>query len=298
MQRERKSLSKRYDTSYQNREGKSQSIIRPPQGIEFFSIKEEGTFRLIIIPYLIKTNNHPLVVKKGSDIKIGDLDYVFDVWVHRSIGPEQFDAVCLRLNYGKTCPVCESKEYGKPSRRVYYNVIDADHPNKGIQIFHYSHYLFEKELIEEAKVEGAQGFIRDFADYENGDVIQFRTSKASAKGNIYYECKSFKFLSRKNFIEKGELKEEWIKNAISFDDIVTIYTNEDLTEMLYPETEENIEEIDKSENRKENRKEKEECPYNHEFGEDNDNEKYIRDCDECKIWAKCEREYRRIHGKK
>ena len=294
MQRERKSLNKRYDTSYQNREGKSQSIIRAPQGVEFFSIKEEGKFNIIIIPYEIKTKNHPLVAKKGNDIEIGDLDYVFDIWVHRSVGTEQLDTVCLRLNYGKPCPVCESKEYGKPSRRVYYNIIDADHPKKGIQIFHYSHFLFEKELIEEAKAEGKKGFIRDFADYNDGDVIQFRTSKENVKGNSFYQCKSFKFLDRKDFIEKGQLEDTWIKNAVSFDEIVKVYSYDELQEMIYPEIEEQEEEIKKEEPEEENRKVTE-CPYNHTFGEDND--AYRKDCDECKVWAKCEREYRRIHGK-
>jgi len=234
-------LAKRYQASYENK-GSSGSRARvmnykalDRDDIEFFTPKE-GRNRINIIPYIIKTKNHPLV-KKG-EFEIGDKDYVMDVFVHRGVGPSEASVVCLKETYGKACPICEQmvllrkqgkeKEAGtlKPSRRVFYNVQDLKEPEK-LKIFETSHYLFEQELIEEARDDDEGGFI-DFADEEKGKEIKFRCSKVSKGGLEFNEFKSFSFEERDD-----NIPDELIESAISFDEILTVPTYEEAEKILY-----------------------------------------------------------------
>lgn len=302
MPKERKSLKKRYGDSYKNREGKSSSIFRFPQGIQFFKL-DEGKHNIIIIPYIIKNSIHPLVARKPKEYSTGDIDYVMDIWVHRSIGIDQEDIVCLKENYGKPCPVCEDsyeksqkgneKESNalKASRRVFYNIINADAPEKGLYIFHQSHYLFEKELIEEAKAEAPKNQdILYFADYEEGCIIQFRATRESRGGMKFLECKSFRFKDRSDYIKGGKLKDEWIDDAISFDEIMKVYTYDEIQEKLYP----GISANDEDENEKVKDSKDDKCPHDYEFGVDLDKKK---ECDDCKVWDDCKNEYRKRRNK-
>ena len=112
---------------------------------------EEGKHLIDIIPYEIKTGNHPKYDK-------GDLDYLLEYYVHYNVGPGKDRFVCMAKTFGKPCPICEELEILKankadektidalqPKRRVLYNVIDLNEEEKGIQLFETSHFLFEKE---------------------------------------------------------------------------------------------------------------------------------------------------------
>lgn len=235
------SLSKRYQESYDTKEkgNSSKSGIMNYKKVDgevsFFS-PQEGRNRINIIPYTIKTKNHPLV-KKG-EMEIGDQDYVMDVFVHRGIGPSEASCICLKQTFGKPCPVCEQsallrkqgkeKEAGdlKPTRRVIYNVEDLKDSGK-IKVFETSHYLFEKELIDEARDDDEGGFV-DFADPENGKEIKFRCNKVSKNGFQFSEFKSFTFNDRDE-----PVSDELLESAISFDEIMNIPTYEEVEKILY-----------------------------------------------------------------
>ena len=203
--------------------------------IEFFTPKE-GRNRINIVPYVVKSKNHPLV--KSGDLEIGDKDYIMDVFVHRGIGPSESSVVCLKETYGKPCPICEQaaalKKQGKekeaaalkPSRRAFYNVIDSKEPEK-LKVFETSHYLFEKELIEEARDDEEGGFV-DFADEENGKEIKFRCSKVTKSGMEFNEFKSFSFEERDD-----NISDELLEKAISFDEILNVPTYEEAEKILY-----------------------------------------------------------------
>lgn len=239
-------LAKRYSTSYGSRDGGSSSkggVInyRNYDGeITFFS-PTEGKHRINIIPYTIKSKNHPLV--KRGEAKIGEQDYIMDLYVHRGVGPAEKSVLCLKNTYGKPCPICEyaaslrkkGKEEEakalKPSRRAAYNIEDLKEPGK-LKVFETSHYLFEKELIEEARDDDEGGFI-DFADPEEGMEIKFRASKTT-KGNMEFtEFKSFAFEDRDE-----PISEELLDAAISFDELLTVPTYEEVEKILYGDDEE------------------------------------------------------------
>ena len=238
--KKKSSLAKRYQASYESKgsSGGRAGVMdwkKVDGEVQFFS-PAEGRNRINIIPYIIKSKNHPLV-KKG-EFEIGDKDYVMDVFVHRGVGPSEASVLCLKNTYGKPCPICEQSailrkqgkedEAGalKPSRRCFYNIQDLKNPDT-LKVFEASHYLFEKELIDEARDDDEGGFI-DFADEETGKEIKFRCSKTSKAGFEFNEFKSFSFEDRDD-----NIPDELLEKAISFDEIMNVPTYEEVEKILY-----------------------------------------------------------------
>lgn len=241
MVKKKSTLSKRYQSSYESKGsgGTGRKNVMDwkqiDREISFYS-PSEGRNRINIIPYEIKSKNHPLV--KRGEMEIGDKDYVMDIFVHRGVGATEGSVICLKETYGKPCPICEQmallrkqgkdKEAGdlKPSRRVFYNVENLKEPGKA-QVFETSHYLFEKEMIEEARDDEEGGFV-DFADPVEGKEVKFRANKVKKNGFEYSEYKSFSFEDRDE-----PLDDSLIENAISFDEIMCVPTYEDVEKMFY-----------------------------------------------------------------
>ncbi len=248
-------LAKRYQASYESKGSMGGKVgvmdwKKVDGEVQFFS-PVEGRNRINIIPYVIKSKNHPLV-KKG-EFEIGDKDYVMDVYVHRGVGPSEASVLCLKNTYGKPCPICEQsqvlrkqgkeEEAGalKASRRVFYNVQDLKNPDT-LKVFEASHYLFEKELIDEARDDDEGGFV-DFADEETGKEIKFRCSKVT-KGKLEFnEFKSFSFEDRDE-----NIPDELLENAISFDEILRVPTYDEVEKILYGRDDDDDEEDDDEEN--------------------------------------------------
>ena len=246
IQKKKSGLAKRYQASYESKGSSSggragvMNYRKVDGEIEFFS-PQEGRNRINIIPYVIKTKNHPLV-KKG-EFEVGDKDYVMDIFVHRGVGPSEASVLCLKNTYGKPCPICEQSallrkqgkedEAGalKASRRVFYNVQDLKNPEK-LKVFEASHFLFEKELIDEARDDDEGGFV-DFADEETGKEIKFRCSKVSKGGFEFNEFKSFSFEDREE-----NIPDELLESAISFDEIMNVPTYEEVEKILFGQDDE------------------------------------------------------------
>ena len=175
-----------------------------------------------------------------------------DIYVHRGVGPSEASVLCLKNTYGKPCPICEQSallrkqgkedEAGalKPSRRVFYNVQDLKNPDV-LKVFEASHYLFEKELIDEARDDEEGGFV-DFADEESGKEIKFRCSKTSKGGFEFNEFKSFSFEDRDE-----NIPDELLESAISFDEIMNVPTYEEAEKILYGRDEDEEQDEDEAE---------------------------------------------------
>ena len=180
---------------------------------------------------------------KSGEAEIGEMDYCLDFYSHRNVGPSEKTVLCLKGTYGKPCPICEhsaslrkagkEKEANslKSSRRVVYNVQDLKEPEK-LKVFETSHYLFEKELIEEARDDEEGGFI-DFADIDEGKEIKFRASKSKIGDKEFMEYKSFSFEDRDE-----PLDEDLLASAISFDELLTVPTYEEVEKILYGDDDE------------------------------------------------------------
>ena len=234
-------FAKRYQASYESKDSGAPAKAgvmnwkKVDGDVNFFS-PIEGKNRINIIPYTIKTKNHPLV--KRGEFEVGDQDYVMDVFTHRGVGPSEATVICLKSTFGKPCPICEQsallRKQGKekeaselkPSRRVFYNIQDMKEPDK-LKVFEASHYLFEKELIDEARDDEEGGFV-DFADPIDGKEIKFRASDVQ-KGSIKYkEFKSFSFEDRDD-----PIPDELLESAISFDEIMNVPTYEEVEKILF-----------------------------------------------------------------
>lgn len=255
IQKKKKSgMAKRYELSYAKRDGESSSkgsVInyRNCDGEIVFFNPGEGKHRINIIPYVIKSKNHPLV--KSGEAEIGEKDYVLDFYIHRGVGPSEKTVLCLKNTYGKPCPICEysaslrkaGKEEEakalKSSRRVVYNIEDLKEPGK-LKVFETSHYLFEKELIEEARDDDEGGFI-DFADEEEGMEIKFRATKVKKGDMEFNEFKSFSFEERDEPISK-----KLLDSAISFDELLTVPTYDEVEKILYGDDEDSGEDDEDS----------------------------------------------------
>ena len=237
------SLSKRAKISYSMKDqgGGGSRVINwrnASKEVQFFQ-PVEGKNAINIIPFEIKSKNHPLV--KQGQMEIGELDYCLDIWTHRNIGPSESAVICLKKTYGKACPICEEadklKKAGKEKEaaalaakhRIFYNVEDTRRKPGVLQVFEVSYYLFEKELIDEARNEdeGEDSFI-DFADPVSGFIVRFRCTKTSQGGFEYNEFKSFSFTEREDPIE-----EDLLTAAISFDEHLNLLNYEEVQAILY-----------------------------------------------------------------
>jgi len=250
-------LKKSYDTRERGAGSRSSAMDwKKIDDIKFYKPKE-GKNKINIIPYLIKTKNDPLV--KTNDAKVGDESYMLDVYFHNNIGPTQAQVVCLKETYGKPCPICELRqqyynegkrdEAGalKPKRTCFYNIQDVKNDPDTLQVWNISHFLFEKELIEEAFFKGEDGEPVDFVDIDDGKTIVFRASDTDSLINgkkvTFMEFKSFDFIERDEPIE-----ESLIKKTVSFDELLIVHTYDELKKILYGEDEEDEEDEEDNEN--------------------------------------------------
>ena len=92
-------LNKRYARSYESRDDRKVATVKAlnfkklDKEVEFYKV-EEGENSFDIIPYEIKTKNHPLV--RTGEAQVGEWDYVLDYFVHKNVGAGQAQVVCLK----------------------------------------------------------------------------------------------------------------------------------------------------------------------------------------------------------
>jgi len=217
-----KNLSEKTQKHYKDRNkyGTGKNYYELPDNMEEFKPKE-GVNKIDIIPYIVKTDQDPQQEK-------GEGAYVLYVWVHKNIGINKNQFVCLSKNFDKPCPICEEVEELKNSgdseleelgeiykakQRVLYNV-----KHKGeIKIFEESHFSFQKTLLEES-LDDSTGDVITFADPDDGKTIKFTDS-----GVWNDRFKRFRFLDREEEITDEELDE-----AVSLEELLTVYTYDEL----------------------------------------------------------------------
>lgn len=210
--------------------------------LKFFAMKKDmDRVNLNILPYQIKSQKHPEVV--AGRRKVGQWDYLLDVWVHRSLGPNKKDMLCPKSTYGKACPACEERQklYDEgrdeeakaftPSRRAIYNVqlIGRNGPEEAPMIFTTSHQCFNKELIEESVASSKGPVPVPFASIgPDGKVVSFRVSEKALGSNKFCEAKSFQFLDRDE-----EISDEVLEQCESLDERLIVPTAKQILDAMY-----------------------------------------------------------------
>jgi hypothetical protein len=272
---------------------------------KFFEPRE-GVNKINVVPFIIKSKLNPMV--KAGKVKLEDepLDFMLDVWVHRNVGPDgNADVLCPKRNYGKACPLCDeykkkgdiSKEEAEPfkaKRRVILNVqalIKGEWTN--LQIFDVSHWLFMKELLDEATACTDGGDVVPFADIDKGKIVKFRAVPEKYGKAEYFSFKSFAFQERDE-----ELDEDILNKTLSFDEGLILLSPEEIEKIMYGADEDNSQEEKPKEEiteetKEEPKSEKTEeaktesdspCPKGHPWGEA---DKHPEDCKQCSKWDAC-----------
>ena len=202
----------------------------------------EGTFAFDIIPYICGDHN-PYNAK-------GKLDYMFDVWVHADIGASKSSVICPAKTYHKNanpnhqrprCPICElatkldrSGEYEwkdlkplRPIRRCAYNVLVADDtgkPDGQMQILFMAHFNMEKNLQARAAATANRPRIY-YPDINEGKQIVV-VREGAGKDNTAFTGHGFE--ERVGY----SIDPAMINEAFCLDELVTIYSYDELKEML------------------------------------------------------------------
>lgn len=154
------------------------NIFQPDAKLPFWK-DAEGDHALDIIPYR-SSENHP---NYGPNKPV----YKVEIWVHKRVGPEKGDYICLR-NYGEDCPLCDARKEElesenprkkitdalKGSQRCLYNVVvyTNNQEEKGVQVWEASSYLAESKFVEVAKNKRTGERI-PFADPDKGKTVTF-----------------------------------------------------------------------------------------------------------------------------
>lgn len=240
-----------YENKDKAKNGRGEQAFNWPKDTKFFDEKQYGTTQhLNIIPYNMATKNHPEV--KAKQRKIGDSDFMLDVFVHQFVGPTKADVICPNKTYNRmdACPICAKRAefYNKgmkkeggalaPKHYAIYNVVDMDNPDEGIQILRASYTNFHEELREEAGASGNKetGDICDYVDIDDGHSFTFRIVKASftndeGKGYPYPEFKKFNFEERD--AKEIKLLKKLEPNALSLDSFMVIKAKEEIEQLFY-----------------------------------------------------------------
>lgn len=226
-----------------NNEGSSfgPSILSFPAGVKPFKLdpnKANVEQYVNIIPWAIETDKHPRVAK--GEAKIGDNDFMLDVWVHNIDGVLKGTSLCMSHTYGRACPFeqeTEGQNMPAAKRRTIFWVQECDRNGNPIgdgqpKIFNTSHFTFTKVLLEEADIQGKsfglQGSV-PFANPDKGYVVGFRYRMENSGGGIKYAS-----VSRVDFYERRQpLPDKLLDSVPALDSLLVMSTHESVRDALY-----------------------------------------------------------------
>jgi hypothetical protein len=207
--------------------------------------------KIDIIPFIIKTENHPDVRRLDRDCKVGDPGFELDVYIHFNIGVNADTAVmCLAKTYKEKCPICEDRsrmfdlpnkddktiDRLRPRNRVFYNVIDKTNNDEITQIWDSSAFLFKEVLNNKLKIMKARGKGElILADWDEGRTICFTGELAKGGADFdYIKFVDFDFEERK-YTYPDPASKEGQENAYALDTYITPPTYQEVWELHYGE---------------------------------------------------------------
>jgi len=183
------------EASYEAKDSFSFKGIFSPSKVKGMSFWKPGPGQHIfdILPYIAGTQN--------PRRKKGKAAYVVDIFVHRGVGPNEDQYVCLAKSFNEPCPICEYRAERvkegdateeelkalKPGRRVIYAVWDGDDQKKGVQIYEVAHWFMEnpiQSIVKKPKRGGGLSEAIDFPHPDNGKSVAFEI-KAVGKNRDY-----------------------------------------------------------------------------------------------------------------
>ena len=88
------------------------TTIQLPKGMQTFSFKKEGRYRLDVLPFTAGTGN------PGADEGIDTYERRY--FVHKAIGAESKWYSCPAKNFKKRCPICEQLHYVRQATQAQH----------------------------------------------------------------------------------------------------------------------------------------------------------------------------------
>lgn len=206
----------------------------------------EGINRLAILPYTVTSKVHPLL--HSNKLEKGDLFYNFDVYVHKNVGAKKGEYLCPRRNYGKPCPICEAaddyqKKEGRnsesakalwPKRRIFYNILDINNLEEGVQILDANNMDFQEPLEAAQLVADNDPDIQEvapgayFAMIENGLTVKvtgiMKDWSVGGKSGESVRASGITLSARR----KNEDVSKFADDVILFDKVASVLSYEEL----------------------------------------------------------------------
>jgi len=294
-----------------------------PEGTEQLKLRaEKRPMRLDVLAYEAGEGN-PWADK-------GELCAERTFWAHGGVGIDGYKYVCPRKSADKPCPICnyisklrkdptsdeELIKELKPKERQIFNMIDLTAPEKGVQIFECSTFLFGA-LIDAGidADDGEDGYDR-YADFEEGMTLKVSVEEASFGGRTFPKATSIMFRKRDDYdadMEKQVHCLDDILNVLEYDELESIFlqdeqpkkSNDDSDDLDGGEIEEEedgpeppkkkkhqkrakqdlVEDEDEEDEPQKKKKSTNKCPHGHTFGDDcNEHD----ECDDCDAWTECD----------
>ena len=221
-QREAKAERRKYTSARARAEKQGQGFVAPylrvPDGATMFKAKE-GTMLLDILPYVAGDNN-PFAEK-------GVIHWERTYFAHRGIGANSDAHLCLRMptespphGTGKgRCPVCEHRSKLlrsgdedeeaikdlSPKQRQLFNVIDRKAPEKGVQLWDVSYFLFGKMLDARIRNSDEDDQWGQFFFPEGGFTLKVTFVEKTFSGRTYLEAETIDFRKRREDYDEDEI---------------------------------------------------------------------------------------------
>jgi len=219
-----------------NQGGYVGTSVRLPKGVSFFSPSKAGAVNIDIIPYMVPKD-------AGNPVANGTMYCERTFYVHKGIGSDgRGTYICPLKTTNRPCPICEHRsklaanpdtedmllDALKPKKRQLWNVFAHDDPEKGVQVWDVSFYLFGEQLVEELNNADEDDDFVFFSDPEDGSTLRVGFKENSFKGHSYYEAKSINFKARKK-----PLSDEIVDAANILDELLIVESYEKLKAIFF-----------------------------------------------------------------
>jgi len=204
----------------------STSIFKNDLGddVKYWNVEEKRNY-FDIIPYTAG--------RFDPDCEEGEQTYVFQPFIHKNVGPDKADVICLKKTYKKACPICElvaeKLDEGidwndidfkvQKNPRAIYNVIvrnDSKTEKEGIQILHASSFTMEQPLQELAEgkdvdEDGNISIETVYFDEEVGKTISFkRTGKGLDTRYLAHKLEDRDYVIEQKVMDKAHCLDELV----------------------------------------------------------------------------------------
>lgn len=217
-------LRQRTQEAYDQREDRRRGILdwNKVGSMPMFT-PDVGEHLIDVLPYFAGPND-----PRKSE---GSPTFYVDLYVHRFMGLNEDDFICLARTYNKPCAICEYRnelrkiddpsedirsQIGslRPKRYTVYAIWDRDNESKGVQLWTIAHWFFQNNLLGITKRPRKEGVIA-FADYtaKEGRSISFEIAGKA----MQRQFKSFQFVERDE-----DIPEEILEQVPVLDELLDI----------------------------------------------------------------------------